>query len=174
MSRITFLFRNREAQLNVLLAHLIPILKRQQIEFQIFVINQAGQDSFSRARLMNSGFSFVRDNYHGIYPAYPELWILISDVDCFIFHDVDLLLETELGIYKCSNQYPRHLSSSIDKYNYAVPWSGITGGVMAFTQDQFEKVNGFSNEYWGWGCEDDDMYVRIVDTCLQLEQGILL
>jgi len=84
---------------------------------------------------------------------------------------VDLLLETELGIYKCSNQYPRHLSSSIDKYNYAVPWSGITGGVMAFTQDQFEKVNGFSNEYWGWGCEDDDMYVRIVDTCLQLEQA---
>ena len=52
-----------------------------------------------------------------------------------------------------------------------MPWLGITGGVMAFTQSQYEAVNGFSNEYWGWGCEDDDMFVRIVDSCLHLEQG---
>lgn len=58
-----------------------------------------------------------------------------------------------------------------DKYRYTVPWLGITGGVMAFTQAQYEAVNGFSNEYWGWGCEDDDMFVRIVDSCLHLEQG---
>ena len=58
-----------------------------------------------------------------------------------------------------------------DKYRYTVPWLGITGGVMAFTQSQYEAVNGFSNEYWGWGCEDDDMFVRIVDSCLHLEQG---
>ena len=58
-----------------------------------------------------------------------------------------------------------------DKYHYTVPWLGITGGVMAFTQSQYEAVNGFSNEYWGWGCEDDDMFVRIVDSCLHLEQG---
>ena len=58
-----------------------------------------------------------------------------------------------------------------DKYRYTVPWLGITGGVMAFTQPQYEAVNGFSNEYWGWGCEDDDMFVRIVDSCLHLEQG---
>ena len=47
---------------------------------------------------MNAGFLFVRENY---------------DFDCFIFHDVDLLLETEEGLYKCSNKFPRHLSSSI-------------------------------------------------------------
>ena len=58
-----------------------------------------------------------------------------------------------------------------DKYHYTVPWLGITGGVMAFTKSQYEAVNGFSNEYWGWGCEDDDMFVRIVDSCLHLEQG---
>ena len=42
---------------------------------------------------------------------------------------------------------------------------------MAFTPEQFEKVNGYSNEYWGWGCEDDDMYIRVVSACLRLEQA---
>ena len=26
---------------------------------------------------------------------------------------------------------------------------------------QFKKVNGFSNQFWGWGGEDDDMSNRI-------------
>lgn len=30
------------------------------------------------------------------------------------------------------------------------------------TKDQFYMVNGFSNSFWGWGGEDDDMYNRIL------------
>ncbi len=31
---------------------------------------------------------------------------------------------------------------------------------MSFTQEQFEKINGYSNEFYGWGGEDDDLYRR--------------
>ena len=34
------------------------------------------------------------------------------------------------------------------------------GGVILFTKDQVEKTNGYSNDYWDWGQEDDDLFWR--------------
>jgi len=33
--------------------------------------------------------------------------------------------------------------------------------MIAMTKEHFFLVNGFSNFYWGWGGEDDDMFERI-------------
>uniref|UniRef100_A0A8C4S2C0 Galactosyltransferase C-terminal domain-containing protein n=1 Tax=Erpetoichthys calabaricus TaxID=27687 RepID=A0A8C4S2C0_ERPCA len=29
------------------------------------------------------------------------------------------------------------------------------GGVSSFSKEQFKKINGFPNNYWSWGGEDD-------------------
>jgi predicted glycosyltransferase involved in capsule biosynthesis len=34
------------------------------------------------------------------------------------------------------------------------------GGVTMFPSSIFEAINGYSNEYWGWGYEDDDLLFR--------------
>lgn len=43
---------------------------------------------------------------------------------------------------------------------YSLPYPQYFGGVSALTPDQYMKINGFPNEYWGWGGEDDDIATR--------------
>ncbi len=30
-------------------------------------------------------------------------------------------------------------------------WPILIGGVIIFSKEHFIEVNGYSNEYWGWG-----------------------
>jgi predicted glycosyltransferase involved in capsule biosynthesis len=56
------------------------------------------------------------------------------------------------------------MSVAIDKFHYKLPYEAIFGGVIALTEEQFLKVNGFSNMFIGWGGEDDDMHNRVIDS----------
>jgi hypothetical protein len=80
--------------------------------------------------------------------------------DCFIFHDVDLIPENDYNLYNCPVQ-PRHMSVAVDKMGYKLPYRNLFGGISALTREHFQRVNGFSNSFWGWGAEDDDMAGRI-------------
>ncbi|NXF30803.1 B4GT4 galactosyltransferase, partial [Nyctibius bracteatus] len=137
--------RNREKHLLYLLEHLHPFLQRQQLDYGIYVIHQAGNTKFNRAKLLNVGY----------LEALKE-----ANWDCFIFHDVDLVPENDFNIYMCDEQ-PKHLVVGRNNTGYRLRYQGYFGGVTALTRDQFSKVNGFSNNYWGWGGEDDDLRIRV-------------
>ncbi|XP_048348620.1 beta-1,4-galactosyltransferase 4 [Sphaerodactylus townsendi] len=137
--------RNRERHLLYLLEHLHPFLQRQQLDYGIFVIHQAGEAKFNRAKLLNVGY---------LEALKEENW------DCFIFHDVDLVPENDYNIYMCGSQ-PTHLVVGRNSTGYRLRYQGYFGGVTALTREQFSKVNGFSNNYWGWGGEDDDLRLRV-------------
>lgn len=42
----------------------------------------------------------------------------------------------------------------------SLPYSEFFGGVSGLTVEQFRKINGFPNAFWGWGGEDDDLWNR--------------
>ena len=41
-----------------------------------------------------------------------------------------------------------------------LPYTAFVGGVVMVTKQQFSKVNGYSNRFFGWGGESDDFYNR--------------
>lgn len=43
-----------------------------------------------------------------------------------------------------------------------MPYENYFGGVCAISKEHFEMINGFSNMYFGWGGEDDDIHDRLV------------
>uniref|UniRef100_A0A1I8IRU9 Glyco_transf_7N domain-containing protein n=2 Tax=Macrostomum lignano TaxID=282301 RepID=A0A1I8IRU9_9PLAT len=139
-------YRQREQHLAALLSYLHPILQRQQLCYSIVVGEQYGNATFNKAKLMNAAFlESVRQ---------------LRRFDCVVFHDVDLLPTNPFVPYNCP-AYPRHISVSIDKFGYSLPYKQLVGGVLAMPVRHFLKVNGYSNLFWGWGGEDDDMEARI-------------
>lgn len=137
--------RNREKHLLYLLHHLHPFLQRQQLHYAIYVIQQAGDATFNRAKLLNVGYLEALKDHN---------W------ECFIFHDVDLVPENDHNLYVCDKQ-PKHLVVGRNVTGYKLRYKGYFGGVTALTKEQFLQVNGFSNIYWGWGGEDDDLRIRV-------------
>ena len=58
---------------------------------------------------------------------------------------------------------PTHLSAYCSQFEYQFK-TDCFGGVLLVNQEDFRRVNGFSNQYWGWGAEDDDLRKRFGQT----------
>ncbi|XP_078526833.1 beta-1,4-galactosyltransferase 1-like [Lissotriton helveticus] len=147
-------FRNRETHLKFWLYYLIPILKRQQGDYGIYVIEQFGDTTFNRAKLMNVGFNEAQKEY---------------DYNCFVFSDIDIIPMDDRNLYQCGSN-PRHMANAVDKFGFSLPYDTLFGGVVAFSKDQFLKINGYSNVFWGWGGEDDELYNRVVSAGMKVER----
>jgi glycosyltransferase involved in cell wall biosynthesis len=111
-----------------------------QVEYDILVVEQTFSKPFNRAKLLNVGFDYTKGSY-----------------DYYCFHDVDMIPINSDYSY-CS--VPTHLASEAEQFGYTLPYNEYFGGVTIFDRESFQKVNGYSNEYWSWGAEDDDMFRR--------------
>jgi len=116
------------------------------MEYKIFIINQANGFPFNRGILKNIGFDIARR----------------EGFETFAFHDIDLLPEDDSCDYSFPAAKPVHLAARISSYEYKMLYAAYFGGVVLFSREQFERINGYANCYWGWGYEDDDLFSRCV------------
>lgn len=117
---------------------------------------QKDNKPFNRGRLLNEA---VKAN---------------KQYDYFIFHDCDLLPDTELLEYYY--QYPvvpLHLGYRGQRYSKNIPISWpknkFIGGVLSVNKFDFFLVNGFPNNFWGWGGEDDALSYRFHINGIQID-----
>ena len=122
------------------------------VEYQIFIIEQSDDKPFNRGKLLNVGYKYAIEN----------------GCDYFAFHDVDMLPEDVDYSY---TDKPLHLATHLQEHDYETTFFDYFGGVTMFNKEDFELINGFSNEYWGWGFEDDDLLIRCLDSNLELDKN---
>ena len=142
-------FKNREAHLE----QFAPALKKfigGDVSYELFVIEQDTNDPCNIGRLRNIGFAETRKKF-----------------DYFIFHDVDMLpLSVDYG--PVTN--PTLLASEAEQFKYTMPFEEYFGGVVSIPKQAYEACNGYSNLYWGWGAEDCDFRLRLLNSGCTLEK----
>ncbi|KAL0033554.1 hypothetical protein WJX79_003213 [Trebouxia sp. C0005] len=139
-------YRDREQHLAKLVSRIDRYLVAQGRNFTIFVIEQSAQYLFNRGALLNTGFQLLEG----------------SDYDHFAFQDVDTI-PTDRGNVQYSypaGAAPLHLTPY--GIHPTANFEDFFGGITIFTRKQFEKVNGYGINFWGWGREDDNMRQRLL------------
>ncbi len=139
--------QHRSKQLQEFIPTMRAFLATSAFSFKIFVIEQSSDGrKFNRGKLLNIGYALAKS----------------EDCNIFIFHDVDLIPSNELLRFytKMPFENPIHIARIWDRYNKN---ESYFGGIVSFNFIQFENINGFPNNFWGWGGEDDELYKRITE-----------
>jgi len=133
-------FRNRYNHLQIFINYMKKYLTKQNIPFEIIIVNQDNGKQFNRGLLLNIGFTKV------------------TDLGCkyVVFHDVDMLpVDVDYGY----TDKPIHLATNFVQEGKEI-FEEYFGGVTLFPIYDFKEIDGYSNKYWDWGYEDTDLLYR--------------
>lgn len=136
-------YRNREEHLNTFIPRVGKHLKEQGIEFCMYFAHQVDDKLFNRGATKNIAAK------HAIEDG----------CDYVVFHDIDMIPEPGAD-YSYPGSKPIHLATQISQMDYELKYHEYFGGAVLFTKEQLEATNGYSNDYWDWGMEDDDLFWR--------------
>lgn len=112
-------------------------------DYELIIVEQADDLPFNRGKLLNIGFKTA----------------IRKQCDYVVFHDVDMLPRDVDYSY---SEVPLHLATNFVNSKREL-FKTYFGGVTMFPTELFKRINGFSNEYWGWGFEDDDLLLRCTE-----------
>ena len=135
----------RKEHLDTLVPYLTKFLNDRNIKHKIFIGHQVDDKLFNRSGTKNAAFLAAKE----------------EGCDYVAFHDVDMLPHDDVD-YSHPGDTPKHIATYLSQWDYTLRDIEYFGGVVVFTPEQFEAVNGYHTNYWGWGMEDDDLYWRCI------------
>jgi hypothetical protein len=147
-------YRNRYEHLEQFKKSIVEYLNSNVYEdYVIIVVEQDDAQLFNRGMLLNIGFKEAQK----------------QKCDYVVFHDVDMI--PEYVNYSYSDK-PIHLATNFVLEDAEKPrtiFDEYFGGVTLFPIKYFEEIDGYSNKYWGWGYEDDDLRLRCSEKHIPLQ-----
>lgn len=137
-------FRDRKEHLARLLPTLLRQLDEQRIRQRIYVVEQESGQLFNRAKNINVGAHIAADS-----------------ADYFCFHDVDMYPES--AEYGYPSQPMRLVKRLTQTFRPVSEFAGYYfSGAISISKAQFLQANGFANDYWGSGSQDEDFFYRLL------------
>lgn len=138
-------YRDRLEHLNIFKEHITNYLTKQNIQFELIIVEQFDDKPFNRGKLLNIGV--IEAERLGCN------YVVLHDVDMLPV-DVDYSYSTE--VLQLANKF-----ISDGDYTKEI-YDGYFGGVTLFPIEVFKRVNGYPNDFWGWGFEDDELLRRCI------------
>tara|TARA_B110000003_G_C16652024_1_gene534601 strand:+ start:2246 stop:3688 length:1443 start_codon:yes stop_codon:yes gene_type:complete len=136
-------YRNREAHLKEFVPRVGEYLDSKGIDYHIYFGHQVDDKLFNRGAMKNVAAKHAFED----------------GCDYIVWHDIDMIPE-EGADYSFPKENPIHIATNISQMNYELKYEEYFGGAVLFSKEQVEKTNGYSNDYWDWGMEDDDLFWR--------------
>jgi len=136
-------YRNREEHLKEFVPAIAKYLDEQGIDYQMYFAHQVDDKLFNRGAMKNIAAE----------------WAFKEGCDYVVWHDIDMIPEKGCD-YSFPDKYPIHIATNISQMEYKLKYQEYFGGAVLFSKEQVEKTNGYSNDYWDWGMEDDDLFWR--------------
>lgn len=162
----------RKKQLDIFIQQMTSIFTGR-IDFHIYVIEQESDRDdyddlppefkiegtqmakFNLGRIKNIGYEIANKERKGYY--------VLSDVDLLPGFSLinDYLRAPTKRVIHLANIGTRF---GIDDKNFI-------GGVVSVNSEQFEKSNGYPNNFWGWGGEDNAFLHRLRDNNIKVRKS---
>jgi hypothetical protein len=136
-------YRNRAAHLKEFIPRVGKHLEEQGIHYHIYFAHQVDDKLFNRGATKNIAAKHAFED----------------GCDYIVWHDIDMIPEEGVD-YSYPDKYPIHLATRISQMGYRLKYHEYFGGAVLFNKEHVEKTNGYSNDYWDWGMEDDDLFWR--------------
>lgn len=139
-------YRNREEHLKEFVPRISKFLEDKGIEHTIYFGHQCDDKLFNRGLMKNIAAKHAFDD----------------GCDYIVWHDIDMVPEDDSCDYSFPEGNPQHIAVRISQSDYQLKYEEYFGGAVLFSKEQVERTNGYSNDYWDWGMEDDDLFWRCV------------
>jgi hypothetical protein len=139
-------YRNREEHMNQFVPWVSNFLTKKGIDHTIYIAHQCDEYLFNRGLMKNIAAKHAIDD----------------GCDYIVWHDIDMVPEDDSCDYSYPEENPQHIAVRISQSDYQLKYQEYFGGAVLFSKEQVEKTNGYSNDYWDWGMEDDDLFWRCV------------
>lgn len=144
-------YRNRQEHLEYFIKNTAQIIEKHMPRSKVIIVEQANDKLFNRGLLLNIGFKEYSDK-----------------TTYFMTHDVDINPTADTILKYYTKSVPDRAVMGI----YTSAFNTL-GGIIKMRSTLPEVVNGFPNNFWGWGAEDKALQNRCEFMNISISKNIL-